>query len=95
MCFGVVAATVSWLVPVAAARAHLVRVAMLSLSKSDRYGRIAVVSGRDMLYSSDGLSPQYPSTLSTCSSAVVNPATRALSDFAGKPGPTRRCLAGR
>ncbi len=54
---------------------------MLNLSKSDRYDRIAVVGGRIMLYSSAGPSLEYPSTSSICSSAVVNPATLALSDL--------------
>ena len=53
---------------------------MLDLSKSDRYRRIAVVGGRIMLFSSAGPSLEYPSTSSTCSSAVVNPATLVLSD---------------
>lgn len=53
---------------------------MLDLSKSGRYTRISVVGGRIMLFSSAGPSLEFPSTSSTCSSAVVNPATLALSD---------------
>lgn len=55
------------------------RVAMLNLTKSDRYDSIAVINGRIIL----GPAPpslEYPSTSSTCSSGVVNPSTLALSD---------------
>jgi hypothetical protein len=62
--------------PAAGARGG--RVAVLDLSKSDRYETIALVGGRIMLYSSAGPSLEYPSTSSMCSSAVVNPATLAL-----------------
>jgi len=57
---------------------------MLDLSKSDRYDRISVVGGRIMLFSSAGPSLEFPSTSSMCSSAVVNPATLALSDMRRK-----------
>jgi hypothetical protein len=72
VCIGVaIAATAaSW---TAAAGADVQRVAVLSLSKSDRYDRIAVAGGRIVLYRSAGSS-------SVCSSAVVDPATLALSD---------------
>ncbi len=58
-----------------------VRVAMLNLTNSDRYDSIAVVGSRIVLYGPAGPSAEYPSTSSTCSSAVVSPSTLALSDL--------------
>lgn len=55
------------------------RVTTLNLTKSDRYDAIAVVDGRIVLYGPAGPSLAQPSTSSTCSSAVVNPSTLALS----------------
>jgi hypothetical protein len=53
---------------------------MANLTKSDRYDSIAVASGRIILYGPASPSAEYPSTSSTCSSAVVNPSTLSLSD---------------
>src|SRR5579862_1984462 len=48
------------------------RVAMTNLPKSDQFDGIGVVDGRVILYG-PAPSPEYPSTSSTCSLAVVIP----------------------
>ena len=53
------------------------RVAVLKLTTGERYAAIAVVNGRIVVYGP--ASAEYPSASSTCSSAVVNPSTLALS----------------
>jgi hypothetical protein len=53
-------------------------VTMLDLSKSDKYGDIALVGGRIVLYG-PAIQEQYPSGSAACSSAEVDPATLALS----------------
>jgi len=55
-------------------------VATLNLSKSDRYGTIAVVSGRLVLTGPVG-HVNYPDVATTCYSARVNPSTLALSNL--------------
>jgi hypothetical protein len=53
-------------------------VAMLNLSASDRYGDIALVGQEIVLYG-PAIEEQDPSVPATCNSAVVDPATLALS----------------
>lgn len=55
------------------------RVAMANLPKSDQFDGIGIVNGRVALYG-PAPSPEYPSTSSRCSLAVVIPSTLALSD---------------
>lgn len=53
-------------------------VTMVDLSNSDKYGDIALVGGRIVLYG-PAVREQYPSASATCNSAEVDPTTLALS----------------
>ncbi len=53
-------------------------VTMLDLSKSDKYGDIALAGGRIVLYG-PAIRAQYPSASARCNSAEVDPTTLALS----------------
>jgi hypothetical protein len=53
-------------------------VAMLNLSTSDKYGDIALIGQKIVLYG-PAIDEQYPSVPATCNSAVLDPATLALS----------------
>jgi hypothetical protein len=61
----------------AAAGRYAVR--MLNLSRSDRYGEITVVAGRIIVYG-PGSGVTRPSAAQSCTSAVVNASTLALTD---------------
>lgn len=51
---------------------------MVNLSKSDKYGDIALVGGKIVLYG-PAVQEQYPSASAACNSAEVDPTTLALS----------------
>lgn len=73
------APVLSWqCVALASTTGPLGRVSMVNL-KSDPFDGIAVVNGRVILYDTASPSPEHPSA-GTCSSAVVDPSTLALSD---------------
>jgi len=55
-------------------------VKMLSLTKSDKYGDLALAGSRIVLYG-PAAQAQDPSASATCNSATVNPTTLALSDL--------------
>ncbi|MGP8209081.1 MAG: hypothetical protein ACLQVK_24015 [Acidimicrobiales bacterium] len=56
------------------------RVVTLELPRHNLFNAISVIDGRLVLYGPASPSPAQPSTSSTCSFAVVGPATLALSD---------------